>query len=225
MDLESTWCDLGVAVSDHQATPTHQLFSDIPEPRNTKERIVFVAMDLFYTYGFHAVGLEQILDSAKLTKTTFYNHFTSRDELAKEAIMLRDEWESTAFKRALHEKAGYDPKALLLACFDVLDDWFTEPRYRGCLFLMAMADYPLPHHDVHQAAARHYMMARGEYTKMAEAAGVADPPRLAKQWAILLMGAVTAFLLDRDPDAAKLARATAERLLDAAIPSRGVIEE
>jgi AcrR family transcriptional regulator len=196
--------------TDH---PTAQLFGEVEAPRNTRERILFVALDLFYTYGFHAVGLDQILDGAELTKTTFYNHFESKDELAKEAVLLRDTWESQAFMRALHEKAGYDPKALLMACFDVLDDWFNEPRYQGCLFLMAMTDYPLPTHPVHTAAANHYLVTRDELRKMAEAAGARDPETLAAQWTQLLIGAVASYLLDRDPAAAAVARQMAEPLL------------
>jgi len=197
---------------------THRLFGDIEAPRNTRERILFVAMDLFYTYGFHAVGLDQILADAELTKTTFYNHFESKDELAKAAIALRDEWESNAFKRALHEKAGYDPRELLLACFGVLDDWFNEPRYQGCLFLMAMADYPLPSHPVHAAAAHHYLLTRDEVEKMATAAGVKDPQKLAVQWTQLIIGAVAAYLLDRDESAARTAGEIAARLLSSVLP-------
>lgn len=193
--------------------PTHQLFANIPAPRNTKERILFVAMDLFYTKGFHAVGLDEILQEAQLTKTTFYNHFESKDALAKATVLQRDEWEWEAFKRGLTEKAGYDPGALLLACFDVLDDWFNEPRYQGCLFLMAMTDYPLPQHPVHEAAAQHYLVARDEYEKMAIAAGAKDPAGLAKKWSQLLMGAVAAFALDRDTTAARTARDIAATLL------------
>ncbi len=203
---------------DHSEHPTSRLFGNIDAPRNTRERILFVALDLFYAYGFHAVGLDQILDGAQLTKTTFYNHFESKEELAKEAIALRDEWESQAFMRALRDKGGYDPKALLLACFDVLHDWFNEPRYQGCLFLMAMADYPLPSHPVHTAAAKHYLVTREELAKMAEAAGIAEPKTLARQWTQLLMGTVAAFLLDRDPTAAATSRTIAEAVLSAHFP-------
>ena len=201
---------MAMAQDEH---PTAKLFGNVDEPRNTRERILFVALDLFYTYGFHAVGLDQVLDGARLTKTTFYNHFESKDELAREAIALRDEWESQAFMRALHDKGGYDPRALLLGCFDVLHDWFNEPRYRGCLFLMAMADYPLPSHPVHRAAANHYLVTRDELAKMAEAAGATDPGVLAREWTQLIIGTIAAFLLDRDQRAATTARRMAETVL------------
>ena len=92
---------------------SHELFAGIEARRGTKERILFVATDLFYTFEFNAVGLDRILPEAKVTRTTFYNHFESKDDLIEEAIRLRDEWETEAFTRMLHEKEVYDPTAML----------------------------------------------------------------------------------------------------------------
>jgi AcrR family transcriptional regulator len=198
---------------DRQDTPSHRLFVDIEGPRNTRERILFAAMDLFYTEGFHAIGLERVLEQAAVAKATFYNHFRSKDELVEATVRLRDEWESRAFQQALKEKAGYDPRRLLLACFDVLDDWFTHPAYRGCLFLMALNEFPLPHHPVHAAAARHYLVTEQEIEQMATAAGVKEAAGLARAWIVLIVGAVSAHLMERDVGAARTARDIAERLL------------
>jgi AcrR family transcriptional regulator len=195
--------------------PSHQLFADIEGPRNTREKILFSAMDLFYSDGFHAVGLDRILEEAEIAKATFYNHFRSKDELVEATIQLRDQWESEAFLRALKDKAGYDPRRLLLACFDVLEEWFTHPDYRGCLFLMAMTEYPLPHHPVHAAGARHYLVTAHEIEQMAIAAGVREPADLARAWTVLIIGAVSAHLVDRDSGSARTARELAERLLPA----------
>ena len=84
--------------------------------------------------------MDQILTEADLTKTTFYNHFERKDDLVQEAIRLRDQWETEAFTKAVHERGGYDPKLLLLAIFDVMHEWFTGEQFRGCLFLMAVTD-------------------------------------------------------------------------------------
>jgi AcrR family transcriptional regulator len=198
---------------DGDEIPSHRLFASIEGPRNTRERILFCAMDLFYTEGFHAVGLDRILEQADVAKATFYNHFRSKDELVEATIRLRDEWESEAFLRALKDKAGYDPRGLLLACFDVLDEWFTHPAYRGCLFLMAMTEYPLPHSPVHAAAAQHYLVTEQEIERMAAAAGARDAAALARAWTVLIIGAVSAHLMERDLGAARTARDLAERLL------------
>lgn len=193
--------------------PSHRLFARIEGPRNTRERILFRAMDLFYSEGFHAVGLDRILAEADVAKATFYNHFRGKDELVEATIRLRDEWESEAFLRSLKDKAGYDPKSLLLACFEVLDEWFSHADYRGCLFLMAMTEYPLPHHPAHAAGARHYLVTEQEIERMAEAAGATDPAALARAWVVLIIGAVSSHLVDRDSGAARTAKDLAGRLL------------
>lgn len=71
------------------------------------------------------MGLDPILTEADLTKTAFYNHFESKDDLVEAAIRLRHEWEPLAFIKAVRERGGDDPKSLRLAIFDVLHEWFT----------------------------------------------------------------------------------------------------
>jgi len=193
--------------------PSHQLFAGLEGPRNTRERILFVAMDLFYAEGFHAVGLDSILAKAELTKTTFYNHFESRDELVLETIRLRDAWESDAFMRAVRDKAGYEPRALMLACFDVLDEWFTHPEFRGCLFMHACAEFPSPSDPAHRAAAEHYAVSEETVAKMAAAAGVADAESFAKEWVLLIEGAITHRMVAGHDGSARVARRIAERIL------------
>lgn len=204
-----------------EAQPTlAELFGGGAKPRDTRERLLFTALDLFKTHGFHAVGLDRILSEVGVTKTTFYNHFESKDELVLEAIRLRDAWESEAFRRAIQARAGYDPRAMLLAAFDVLDEWFTRSEYRGCLFILACAEFPSPADPVHQVAARHYGLAEEELVRIARAAGVDDPPALAREWVLLLQGATTNRMVGSD-GAARVARAIAEQVLERRLARRG----
>src|SRR5262245_19768293 len=105
-----------------------ELFGIPTAPKNARDRLLDKAIDLFYARGFHAVGLDQIIESTGVTKTTFYKHFESKDDLIVAAIYRRDEWERTAWDRAIRKLAGDDdPRARLLALFDVLDVWFNDP--------------------------------------------------------------------------------------------------
>lgn len=194
-----------------------ELFAEIPEPRNTRERILYKALDLFHSEGFHAIGIDRILAEVGVTKTTFYNHFESRDDLIREAIQVRDEWDQAAFQRRVHERAGYAPKDMLLAMFDVLDEWFTHEDFRGCIFLHACAEFPSPTDPVHRAAARHYAVSEDTVRQVAEAAGVDDPVRLAKEWLILLEGAITHRMVAGFDGAARAARRVAADVLDRAL--------
>src|SRR3712207_5863670 len=85
-------------------------------PKAGRERLVAVAVELFYRRGFAAVGIDQVIAAAGVTKTTFYKHFESKDDLMVAAVRRRDEWESRAWARAVREIAGDDdPKGQLLA--------------------------------------------------------------------------------------------------------------
>ena len=196
-----------------------ELFNDIPAPRTTRERILFAALDLFHSEGFHAVGLDRILAAVGVTKTTFYNHFESRDALIEEAIKTRDAWDAKAFEQRLRVHGGYKPRDLLLGMFDVLDEWFTHPDYRGCIFLHACAEFPAPTDPINQAAAAHYAVSQETIGEIAEAAGIAEPRAFAQRWSLLLQGALTHRMIANDDHAAKVARAVAEVLLEHALPS------
>lgn len=194
-----------------------ELFAAIPEPRDTRERILFAALDLFHGEGFHAVGLDRILAAVGVTKTTFYNHFQSRDDLIREAIVLRDRWDQEAFERRLKQLAGYAPRDLLLGMFDVLDEWFTDDAFQGCMFLHACAEFPSPRDPIHQAAANHYAVSEHTIAQMAEAAGVQDPQGFAQIWSLLLQGAITRRMTSGDDHSARVAKETAQVLLDQAL--------
>src|SRR3954454_11616495 len=144
----------------------------LPDPPKTgRERLVAAAIELFYRHGFGAVGVDQIIASAGVTKTTFYKHFESKDELMVAAVQRRDEWESAAWGRAVRKIAGDDPAKQLLAIIDVLDVWFNEPEYHGCMFMNAAAEFPNPHDPVHQAAAAYKRRSRDRYRDLAQSAG------------------------------------------------------
>ncbi|NJL30866.1 MAG: TetR/AcrR family transcriptional regulator [Phycisphaerales bacterium] len=106
--------------------------------------MIDTALELFYQYGFHAVGVDHIITKAGVTKTTFYYHFPSKDDLAVAALQRRDQWEGQAFLAQLRS-ISKRPHEQLLAVFDVMDQWFNDPAYRGCLFINACAEFPLPH--------------------------------------------------------------------------------
>ena len=45
---------------------------------DNREKILTNALDLFYTRGYDAVGIQQIVDAAGLTKPTMYYYFGSK---------------------------------------------------------------------------------------------------------------------------------------------------
>lgn len=210
------------ALLDHtEGRRAFMLFGDRGEPTTTREKLVEVAIDRFYVQGFHAVGLDQILAEVGVTKTTFYNHFDSKDDLIIEALERREHWETQAFLERAMQIGGTDPRAQLLAMFDVFDEWFNHPDFHGCLFLNACIEYPSSNDPVHRVGARHYEMAAEQITAMAKQAGASDPKLLADQLGVLLQGTLIHRHVAGDNAAAAKSRKIADALIDQALAGSG----
>lgn len=191
---------------------TADLFGDGPA-RNTREKILHASLDLFMSEGVHAIGIDRIVGDVGVTKTTFYNHFPSKDDLVVEALELRDNWEFDTLMEELQKRAGFNPRKMLLAIFDVYDDWFNHEDFRGCLFINTCAEFPNPRDRVHKAAARHQERVKEQIRQLAEGAGLSDPQAIAEEWTLLLMGAVTTRLvLGADYSAENARRVALKRL-------------
>lgn len=205
------------AFLDHTGKRAFELFGDRQEPSTTREKLLETAIDRFYVQGFHAVGLDQILSEVGVTKTTFYNHFESKDELILEALKRRDQWEGKAFIERAAELGGGDAKATILAMFDVFDEWFNHPDYFGCLFLNVCIEFPSPNDPIHKAGSESYEHLTEYIAELAEQAGGADPRSLAEQLTMLMQGALTHRQVAGDDGAAAKARSVAEALIQQAL--------
>ena len=191
-------------------------------PKNGRERLLTVAVELFYRHGFGAVGIDRVIAEAGVTKTTFYKHFESKDDLMVAAVRRRDEWESQAWDRAVRKLAGDDPVGRLLAMVDVMDLWFNDPDFRGCMFMNTAAEFPNPHDPVHQAAAEYRRKSRDHRRDLARAAGAdaAAAEAFADCYTALIEGALVLRQTHGRNDAARAIRPAVEQLIRAYLPTR-----
>jgi AcrR family transcriptional regulator len=189
-------------------------------PKSGRERLVAAAVDLFYRNGFAAVGVDRVIAAAGVTKTTFYKHFESKDDLMVAAVQQRDEWESQAWHTAIHKLAGDDPTRQLLAMFDVMDLWFNDPEFIGCMFLNTAVEFPNPHDPVHQAAAAFRKKSRDYRRDLAVAAGADSiaAETFADCYTALVEGALILRQAHGRNDAARSVRPAVEQLISAYLP-------
>ena len=189
-------------------------------PKSGRERLVAAAVELFYRHGFGAVGVDRVIAEAGVTKTTFYKHFDGKDDLMVAAVRRRDEWESQAWDRAVRKLAGDDPARQLLALLDVMDLWFNDPDFRGCMFMNTAAEFPNPHDPVHQAAAAYRRRSRDHRRDLARAAGAdaAAAESFADCYTALIEGALVLRQTHARNDAARAIRPAVEQLIRAYLP-------
>ena len=207
-------------MSNARTKSVSELFGLPDAPKTGRERLVAAAVELFYRHGFGAVGIDQVIGAAGVTKTTFYKHFEGKDDLMVAAVQRRDEWESQAWDRAVRKIAGDDPAGQLLAMLDVMDLWFNDPEFHGCMFMNTAAEFPNPHDPVHQAAAAHRRRSRDHYRDLAQAAGAEAPgaETFADCFTALIEGALILRQTHGRNDAARVVRPAVEQLIRAYLP-------
>lgn len=182
-----------------------------------RDHLLETAVTLFAQEGFHATGIDRILQEAGVARMTLYKHFRSKDELILAALRRRDEQFRTWFKKTI-EKRGGSPAQRLLASFDALQEWFEGRAFAGlpfsgCSFINAAAEYAENDHPVHQVAAEHKRLILEYLRLLCASAGARDPEKLAWSIALLHEGAIVTSQVSADPLAATGAREIAELLL------------
>jgi AcrR family transcriptional regulator len=188
--------------------------NDPADKPRAAERIRSTARELFYREGIRAIGVEQIVQDAGVTKPSLYRSYASKDELA--AAYLRD-YDAEFWVRFEQSVAAHpgDPKAQLLDYFRGLAERAARPGYRGCGLTNTVVEYPGADHPACKVSQAHKRKLRKRLTAMAEAMGASSPETLADGLQLLLEGTyASGQLFGRDGPARSLV-AVAERLIDA----------
>jgi len=133
------------------------VFRDAPPARTrrpaaeTRREILDAAENLFYWHGITATGVDRVAAAAGVGPTTLYRLFRSKDALVaayvdRYADGYRD-WIET-----LTASDGRPARERVLALFDGLVTVTGPEAFRGCPFLMVLAEYPEPTSAAHASA-------------------------------------------------------------------------
>jgi len=185
----------------------------------TREKLLEVALELFARNGFHAIGLDAIINAAGVSKQTFYNHFESKDDLLLATLELRRERETKLFARLFDDLAGKDPREQLYAHIDVIQAWFRQPEWRGCICIRAAAEFPSPTEPAHQFAAAWFEATRQQQQYLATLAGARDPMKLSLQIMTIVEGVINVRHIAGSESGVAAARELLHELLDRELPA------
>jgi AcrR family transcriptional regulator len=179
---------------------------------DARQRILDAASELFYQYGIRATGTNAIISHAGVAKATFFHHFPAKDGLAVAWLQQpANRWFDRI--RAELDARPESPSSRLVTFFDLLGEWFARDDFRGCAFQNAAAETPEAAHPLRQAVHDYELEIRHYLRRTANDAGVSRPARTAEQLHLLAQGAIATAVATRSPDAAKVARAAAKRIL------------
>lgn len=178
-----------------------------------RERILETACELFYREGIQNVGIDRIIAESGVAKMSLYNHFKSKDALIEAFLRQRNQQWRDWFVVRVEERSA-DPKQRLLIFFDVLQEWFESPNFRGCAFINATVELANPNHPGCQVALDHQLAVYQYIFDLVKAAGIVPAEPLARQLLLFVQGAIVIAMMQDRPQAATEAKSAVITLLD-----------
>ncbi|MGO1245875.1 MAG: TetR/AcrR family transcriptional regulator [Oceanisphaera sp.] len=118
-----------------------------------KEHILDVAESLFNELGYTAVGVDLIRDQAKVSKTSMYRHFGSKNKLIEAVLARRHQYFEAQLTPIFASTASVD--ARLDALIDWHFAWFRSKNFKGCMFMHALAEFKSQDETLAQQALQH----------------------------------------------------------------------
>ena len=192
---------------------------EIRKPARAADRIKAAAKQLFYRDGIRAVGVDEIVSQAGVTKPSLYRSYSSKDELAAAYLLEIDAefWQRFEEGKPLHPE---DARAQLLVYLDGLAERTNNDRYRGCGLTNAAVEYPEPKHPARLVAVDAKLRLRERLRNMAAAMGARDPELLGDGLMLLIEGSFVSGQLFGAGGPAHAVGAAARQLIDASLGDR-----
>jgi AcrR family transcriptional regulator len=151
-----------------------------------------------------------------VSKRTFYQHFSSKNDLVEEYLRRIHQAGGAPSEQAI-DTSDASPRARMLAVFD------SAPggRFRGCPFHNAAVEAADAMPGVEDIVHEHKLDFIARLIRTAAEAGARDPYRLGNQLAVLFEGARALATSLNDTSPLLHARSAAETLIDAATIDTG----
>jgi AcrR family transcriptional regulator len=184
--------------------------------RGARERILTAATTLFHREGIHATGMDRLIEHAHVSKRTFYQHFSSKNDLVKEYLLRIHHAGGMPSEQAI-DTVGASPRGRLLAIFDGA----PGSRFRGCPFHNAAVEAADAMPGIEDIVHEHKLDFTSRLIRAATEVGARDPYQLGNQLAVLFEGAKALATSLNDTSPLLHARSAAETLIDAAIIDAG----
>ncbi|MCM0622797.1 TetR/AcrR family transcriptional regulator [Nocardioides bruguierae] len=186
---------------------------------SARQRLLEAADDLFYTRGIASTGVDAVIARAGVATASLYKNFAGKDDLVASYLDARDaRWqEHWEFHIAQHQ----DPHGRVLALFDALRTWETEPgTSRGCAHAAASVQLP-PDHPGHAVAQRHKQRIIERLRQLLDEAGHPNPNEASLDLMVIYEGTFSLLALNLDADPVARARQLAhQRLSITGAPNR-----
>jgi AcrR family transcriptional regulator len=178
---------------------------------SARSRLLDAAEDLFYACGIQSVGMDAIRDASGVPLKRIYQLFPAKEQLVEAYLERRDlEWRA---RLSEYVQRRDDPRRRIIAVFDWLQAWFSEPGYRGCAWINGYGELGPASPAVRAQARRHKAAFRAYLHGLVTAAGLPEPAT--DHLYLLAEGAIVTAAIFGTAEPAIRARSAVEDLLAA----------
>lgn len=182
-------------------------------------RVFEAARDLFYHRGIRAVGVDEIVCKAGVTKPSLYRAFASKDELIA-ACLEESGRENRVALQATLEKAGDDPRTQLRAAIRYFAGKIAAPDFRGCAMSNTAVEIPEPGHPGRTVLESCKADLRATIVNITRQLDIARPEELADGLLLIIEGGMAAHHIFGSQGPCMAMVATSDALIDAHLAAR-----
>ncbi|WP_411032067.1 TetR/AcrR family transcriptional regulator [Spongiimicrobium sp. 3-5] len=178
---------------------------------SVRERIIETASRLFYYEGYNQTGINQIIEEAGVAKSSMYQSFRSKEDIAVAYLQQRHfNWMG-----ALSDFVSTRPsnKDKVLACFDFMAKWLKQDGYRGCGFQNIITDLPAEQGKIRDQTALHKNEVHKWIYSLLSEENYDDAAALAEEVMVLMEGAIILSQIQHNAWPIKAAQRACTKLL------------
>ncbi|MET0365210.1 MAG: TetR/AcrR family transcriptional regulator [Sphingobium sp.] len=159
-------------------------------PKKTAASKIFdTAKDLFYKRGVRAVGVDEIVCEAGVTKPSLYRAYKSKDDLVA-ACLKESVAEGRSAIYAAIDAAGPCPRDRLRALINHHAYKISCPEFRGCAISNVAIELPEPGHPGRAIVEDCKTQFRAIVSDLTRDLGICEPEALADGLVLVIEGAM-----------------------------------
>jgi AcrR family transcriptional regulator len=181
--------------------------------KTTRQRLIEAAVRRFYRDGFRNVGIDQVFSDVGISKTAFYKHFESKDDLMLAALEMQNGWLQETFLTMIRERGGPTAIAQRPAALAGVELIIESDDYQGCILVNVAMEFPLLHEPAHVAASQNKQAIENIVLALAEDAGADDPHALSQELCLIMEGAYVTRQVTGNKDTVNIARRIARLVI------------
>lgn len=164
-----------------------------------REILIITALKLFCDNGFHATGIDTILEHAKVSKATLYHYFNTKDDLIIACLENAHNIFIDVFINKINAM-NVNPKNKILQIFQNLYDGTQDKDLIRCVFINASAEFSSLENPIHKVAMEHKISLQNFIETLATEAKIENPLNFARVCTTLSQGALAMAQVSGDKD-------------------------